>query len=389
MDPRSLTATAVPAPRKVVAAGIAAAAAFAVVASAAPGAAADGSAWTRSAQAVRGRAWTAGAHLDPGLRTLGTPAQHVIVPGRTGAAAAAAAVRRLGGTVDKPLEIVDGVAATVPAGELGRLAADPSVAAVTADRRMQFEEYSYDDTSVVTTQSPFVQSTGASTAWAAGNYGKGVGVAVIDTGISAMNDFAGRVVYGPDLSGEGTTLDSYGHGTVMAGAIGGSGADSANNNKGAYTGIAPKSTLVSVKVAGRNGVVDVSTILQAMHWVSAYQDQFNIRVLNLAWGTSSTQDPAVDPLDYAVERLWKQGIVVVVSAGNSGPGATTITKPGDDPLVITAGGCDDHQDTNLNNDSVPDWSSRGPTAQGLTKPDVVVPGRTLITPRSYGSYVEV
>ena len=392
MDPRSLTATAplaVPAPRKVVAVGIAVAAAFAVSASASAGAAVDGSAWTRSASALRGSAWTAGAHLDPGLRTLGTAAQHVVVSGRHGAAATADAVRRLGGTVDKPLDIVDGVSATVPASKLTQLANDPAVGAVTADRRMQFEEYAYDDTSVVTTQSPFVQSTGASAAWAAGNYGKGVGVAVIDTGIAAMNDFAGRVVYGPDLSGEGSTIDSYGHGSVMAGAIGGSGADSATNRGGAYTGVAPKSTLVSVKVAGRNGVADVSTILQAMHWVSAYKDQFNIRVMNLAWGTASTQDPAVDPLNYAVERLWKQGIVVVAAAGNSGPGATTITKPGDDPVIITASAYDDKQDTNLSNDSVPDWSSRGPTAQGLTKPDVVVPGRTLITARSFGSTVEV
>src|SRR6476620_9482615 len=152
MDPRSLTATAVPAPRKVVAVGIAVAAAFAVSASASAGAAVDGSAWTRSAQALRGSAWTAGAHLDPGLRTLGNTAQHVIVSGRHGAAATADAVRRLGGTVDKPLDIVDGVSATVPAGKLVQLSQDPAVGAVTADRTMRFEEYSYDDTSVVTTQ---------------------------------------------------------------------------------------------------------------------------------------------------------------------------------------------------------------------------------------------
>src|SRR5689334_1830300 len=137
MIPRSHTVTAVPVPRRAVAVGIAVAAAFAVSASASAGAAVDGSAWTRSAQALRGSAWTAGAHLDPGLHTLGTAAQHVIVSGRSGAAAAADAVRRLGGTVDKPLEIVDGVAATVPADQLGRLANDPAVGAVTADRRMQ------------------------------------------------------------------------------------------------------------------------------------------------------------------------------------------------------------------------------------------------------------
>ena len=385
MSPQSRTATSVPISTRTVGVGIALAAALAVSVGGSAGAAAEGSAWTRSAQALQGSAWTAGANLDPGLHTLGNAAQNVIVSGRHGVAAAADAVRRLGGTVDKPLDIVDGVSATVPAGRLTQLANDPAVGAVTADRRMKFEEFSYDET---TTASNFAVSTQASTAWASGNLGAGVGVAVLDTGISAMNDFAGRVVHGPDLSGEGNTNDSYGHGTVMAGAIAGSGADSAGNRNGAYTGVAPKATLVSVKVAGRNGVVDVSTVLQGMHWVSAYKDQFNIRVLNLAWGTPSTQSPSVDPLNYAVQRLWKQGIVVIAAAGNSGPGATTITKPGDDPMIITASAYDDKQDTNLSNDSVPAWASRGPTAQGLVKPDFVVPGRTVITTRSFGSFVE-
>jgi serine protease AprX len=360
-------------------------AALAVTASASASAAADGSAWTRSAQALQGSAWTAGAHLDPGLHTLGSAAQQVIVSGREGVAAAADAVRRLGGTVGAPLDIVHGVQATVPADKLVQLSEDPAVGAVTADRRMSFEEYSYDDTTV---SSGFAQSSGATGAWAKGNLGAGVGVAVLDTGISPMNDFAGRIVHGPDLSGEGSLVDSYGHGTVMAGAIGGSGADSAGRVGGAYVGVAPKSTLVAVKVAGRNGVADVSTVLQGMHWVSAYKDQFNIRVMNLSWGTPSTQDPAVDPLNYAVERLWNQGIVVVVAAGNSGNAAGTITKPGDDPLVITAGAYDDKGDTNTNNDSIPTWSSRGPTKQGLVKPDLVSPGRTIVTARSYGSFVE-
>ena len=140
----------------------------------------------------------------------------------------------------------------------------------------------------------------------AGNLGQGVGVAVIDTGVSPMTDFDNRLVHGPDLSGEGTTIDSFGHGTVMAGIIAGSGADSANRSKGAYTGVAPGAHIVAVKTAGANGVVDVSTMLQAMGWVAAYKDQFNIRVLNLSWGVPSTQDPAVDPLNYAVERLWSQ-----------------------------------------------------------------------------------
>ena len=203
-----------------------------------------------------------------------------------------------------------------------------------------------------------------------------------------MPDFAGRLIQGPDLSGEGSSVDRYGHGTVMAGVIGGSGADSAARAGGSYTGVAPKSTLISVKTAGRNGVVDVSTILQAMHWVAAYKDQYDIRVLNLSWGTSSKQHHTLDPLNYAVQRLWEMGIVVVVAAGNNGPQSGTVTKPGDDPMVITVGSFDDKQNTETADDVISSWSSRGPSAAGLRKPDVLAPGRTLIATRSFGSYVE-
>jgi serine protease AprX len=295
------------------------------------------------------------------------------------------AVEAIGGSIGRALPIVDGFAAEVPTDRLEELRATTAVRAVTPDRRVRFEELSYDATS---TASSFAKVSGAPTAWSGGGLGSGVGVAVIDTGISPMGDFAGRLVHGPDLSGEGTTIDTYGHGTVMGGIIGGSGADSATRTGGAFTGVAPKATLISVKVAGRNGVTDVSTVLQAMHWVSAYKDQFNIKVLNLSWGVTSTQDPAVDPLNYAVERLWQQGITVVVAAGNSGPTSGTITKPADDPVVLTVGAYNDGQNLDPTDDNVPGWSSRGPTAQGISKPDIVAPGRSLVATRSYGSTVE-
>jgi serine protease AprX len=302
------------------------------------------------------------------------------VPGKL--AEARAAVEKAGGTTGTELPLVNGFEAKLPAG-VAKLISGPIVS-ITSNRSVQFEEFSYDAT---TTASNFARTSGATAAWGAGSLGEGIGVAVIDTGIAGMKDFSGRVVYGPDLSGEGTTIDSYGHGTVMAGVIGGSGADGAASGA-AYTGVAPKATLVSVKAAGANGVTDVSTMLQAMHWVSAYKDQYNIRVLNLSWGTSSTQDPAIDPLNYAVQRLWKQGIVVVVAAGNSGPQSGTITKPADDPVVLTVGAYDDKQNTSDSDDGVTSWSSKGPTAQGVTKPDIVAPGRTLVSARAFGSTIE-
>ncbi|HVF21168.1 MAG TPA: S8 family serine peptidase [Mycobacteriales bacterium] len=307
----------------------------------------------------------------------------VIVRSTDGSDAAADAVRRRGGRVTSPLPFVDGVAAELPFNRVGLLSGDRGIQSVTENSRITFDSYSFGEEA---TASAFVGSTGAGSAWTTGNQGAGVGVAVIDTGTSPMADFAGRLVHGPDLSGEGNIFDTFGHGTVMAGLVAGSGAASSSN--GRYTGMAPKAHVVSVKVAGRNGVADVSTVLQAMHWVSAYKDQYNIRVLNLSWGTSSVQSPTLDPLNYAVERLWQQGIVVVVAAGNSGPDALTIRKPGDDPMVLTVGAYDDRGNTNTSDDHVPKWTSRGPTSAGYPKPDVAAPGRTLIALRSFGSTVE-
>ena len=326
------------------------------------------------------------AKVDEALDTSAAHSSSVIVQAVAGMVdRARRAVLAAGGTVVADLPMVNGFEARLNGQAVSAVATDDSVRSLSANRLATFEEYSYDETS---TASSFARTSGAATGWSKGLLGQGVGVAVIDTGISPMADFAGRLIHGPDLSGEGSTIDSYGHGTVMAGVIGGSGADSQLRVGGSFTGVAPRSTLVSVKAAGANGVVDVSTILQAMHWVSAYAAQYNIRVLNLSWGTSSTQSHTLDPLNFAVQRLWRQGIVVVVAAGNSGPQAGTITKPGDDPMVVTVGAFDDKQNVNPGDDSIASWSSRGPTAAGLTKPDILAPGRSLVATRSYGSHVE-
>ncbi|MCA1839004.1 MAG: S8 family serine peptidase [Actinomycetota bacterium] len=302
----------------------------------------------------------------------------------------AGSVSSAGGRFLNALPMVDGFSAIIPARAVLDLGADPRVRSLSLNRAVRFQGLSYDDSTVF---SSYVKSTKAmSSAWAGGNYGDNVGVAVLDTGISDMNDFVkagGRLIHGPDLSGEGSSVDTYGHGTVMAGIIGGDGYDSAGQPGGAFVGMAPHSWLVAVKVAGRNGVTDVSTVLAGLHWIAAYHDQYNIRVVNISWGTDGTQSYRTDPLDYAVERLWSLGITVVVAAGNSGPHASTITKPGDDPFVITVGAYDDKQNTDPADDSLAAWSSRGPTtADGISKPDVVAPGRLVIAQRSFGSKIE-
>ena len=185
----------------------------------------------------------------------------------------------------------------------------------------------------------FPVTTGATRLAAAGDDGAGVTVAVLDTGIDKNSDFAGRLVGGVDLSGEGNPFqDSYGHGTFVAGLIAGDGASSG----GKYAGEAPGASLVSVKVAGATGSTDLATVLNGIQWTITNQARFHIRVLNLSLGVLPDGTTATNPLDRAVEAAWHAGIAVVVSTGNDGPTKGSILSPGDDPLVITAGAFDDN-----------------------------------------------
>jgi serine protease AprX len=222
----------------------------------------------------------------------------------------------------------------------------------------------------------FPEVTGATTVVEGGNSGQDVAVAVIDTGIANLPDFTGRLAAGYDFSGENNPwLDSYGHGTFVAGLIGGDGSSSG----GLYKGEAPGATLVPVKVAGKSGATTVSTIIRALQWV---QDQGTdaIQVINMSLGAIPQGPTALNPLDNAVEAMWASGFVVVTSAGNNGPSRGTITSPGDDPLVITVGALDDKDTVTPTDDSVPSFSSNGPTrSDGWWKPDLLAPGKSVVS----------
>ena len=254
------------------------------------------------------------------------------------------AVSALGGQVTRRLPLVSALAVSLPHGSVGRLATLPGVSSVVPDAKARVLGGVASDGGP---SSVFRKVVGSEDAAKAGADGSGVGVAVIDTGIANVPDLAARVRPVIDdtgqarpclnLSGEPDCGDSYGHGTFVAGLIAGDGTSSA----GAVRGVAPGAHLTSVKVAGRDGSTDVSTILAAIQWVVTYKDRYGIQVLNLSLGTDSTQSYRVDPLDYAVERAWASGLTVVVAAGNLGPAAGTVTKPADDPFVISVGAVDD------------------------------------------------
>jgi serine protease AprX len=302
------------------------------------------------------------------------------------------AVQRLGGRVLQALPIVGGFAATPPG---GRAAADlarvPGVRAVTPDRQVRVQGAASSEQ----VRSVYPKTVRATDLWQRGVTGKGVTVALIDTGVASVPDLAGRLVQVSEgvgqtqlcknLSGQLNCDDAYGHGSFVAGLIAGSGASSG----GKWKGVAPDARVLSVKIAGADGAADISNVLAAIQWVVSFKDRYNIRVLNLSLGTDSTQSYLTDPLNYAVERAWAAGILVVVSAGNRGPDPLTISKPADDPWVITVGATDDRGTPGVGDDTLPHFSSRGPTASnGLLKPDVVAPGAHMVSLRSPGSTID-
>ena len=220
--------------------------------------------------------------------------------------------------------------------------------------------------------------------------GKGVGVAVIDTGIAGqLPDFratgttSSRVianaVTNPDARTPG---DAYGHGTHVAGIIGGNGWNRSYTDplRGKYVGIAPEANLISVKVSDDEGEASVLDVIYGLQFVVDNKAAYNIRVVNLSLESSDPQSYKTDPLDAAVEAAWFNGIVVVAAAGNRGTAADAVTyAPGNDPYVITVGAVDDKNTKGVTDDQITSWSSRGTTQDGFAKPDLYAPGAHIVS----------
>ena len=206
-------------------------------------------------------------------------------------------------------------------------------------------------------------------------------------------------MHGPDLTAEGSGraahLDSYGHGTHLAGLIAGrdeaslgkSGA-ALRKDKSDFVGIAPDARVVSVKVADSLGQTDVSQVIAGIDWVveHAHTDGLNVRVLNLAFGTDSAQSYELDPLTHAAEQAWKRGIVVVVSAGNSGSRDGRLTSPATDPYLLAVG-ADDSRGQRRSTTTPCRTSARA--GNGVRDPDVLAPGVHVQSLRVPGSYVDL
>lgn len=275
------------------------------------------------------------------------------------------------------LEIIRGVAAEVPASRLSTLVDDERVARIAYDRQVR---------AFMDTAAPTVL---ANSVWERDLTGKGVTVAVIDTGLYPHEDFTlpeNRIAGFQDfVANRKEPYDDNGHGTHVAGVIAGNG----RRSNGLYRGIAPDARLVGIKALDAYGSGALSNVIRGIDWCVRYKDRLGIRVINLSLGAPAQDSYRDDPLCRAVEVAWRRGIVVCVAAGNEGPTRGTIATPGIHPTVITVGASDDRGNSDRSDDVVASFSSRGPTVDGLHKPDLVAPGVSITAPAARRSVLSL
>jgi serine protease AprX len=338
--------------------------------------------------------------LSPAAASGARHLVRVIVRGAPGSVdAAESLVIGSGGRVGRHISIIDGFAATVPADEIAALEGSSEIFSVTPDAavRLLGNVDGIDPNKDPGSWLKVARNTKLYEMWQRGWTGDGIDVALIDSGVAPVPGLDVQVINGPDLSFDSqapnlTQVDTYGHGTHMAGLIAGRDAWIPPGKEDeevdhAFVGAAPGARIVSIKVATSDGATDVSQVIAAIDWVVQHRnsDGLNIRVLNLSFGTDGTQDYQLDPLAYAAEVAWLHGIVVVAAAGNSGFGSPQLNNPAYDPYVIAVGGDDTRGTDDPKDDAIPSWQTRG---NSIRHPDLVAPGKSIISLRDQGSFVD-
>ena len=346
-----------------------------------------------AAALVVGLAAPARAHSDDGAKLdkilagrAGKPGKsRVIIIVKPGADAGDE-VHKLGGKMGRRLRLIHGHAIELPNSAIRELARRSEILSMHYDRPTGGEM----NRVAVTVGARAVQND-------LGFDGAGIGVAVIDSGITSFHNdltYGGvstlvktladqrSAAFVDFVNGRLTRYDDNGHGTHVAGIIGGNGFDSA----GSRAGIAPAAHLVGLKVLDQNGRGVISNVIAALDWVLQNRTTHNIRVVNLSVGAAVTESYRTDPLAQAAKRVVESGVVVVTAAGNLGKNAAGqplyggITAPGNAPWVLTVGAFN-HQGTVTRSDDVMAlYSSRGPTAVDYSaKPDLVAPGTGVVS----------
>jgi serine protease AprX len=293
---------------------------------------------------------------------------------------AEAAVTRLGGRVTQAWHIINAFAAMVPGKAVRELAGSDGVQWVSYDAPVATTACAQ-CVDTTTLKNAYIQAIHADRVWNNAPYrqGQGIAVAVVDSGINPNGDLytnlgvnrqVADVRFNTDYNQ--TATDGYGHGTHVASVIAGDGSESG----GQYIGVAPQVNVVNVKVSNDDGSAQTQNVISGLQWVLDHKGQYNIRVVNLSLNSTAADSYRTSPLDAAVEILWFNGIVVVVSAGNAGSSA--IYPPANDPFVITVGAVDDKGTASLSDDTMPSFSAYGTTSDGFAKPDLVAPGKNIV-----------
>ena len=291
------------------------------------------------------------------------------------------------GAVTHELGIIKGVAALLTSHQVEEISKHQEIKKIWRDRQVEMASVPANpasETKSFGSYTNYPAQTGAAILHAFGLDGDGVTVAVVDTGYWKVNglkknrDREDRVLAQYDAQNDevvstwskGVTNDDNGHGTHVTGVI----MDS-SKAFGLYRGMAPGADLVSVKAFDATGLSTYADVIRGLDWVVENKDEYDIRVLNLSFGAAPQSFYWDDPLNRAVMSAWREGIVVVTSAGNAGPDPFTIGVPGNNPYVITTGAItDNYTPYDPSDDRLTSFSSAGPTATGWIKPDLMAFG---------------
>jgi serine protease AprX len=302
-----------------------------------------------------------------------------------------ALVSRLDGEAVQHLSIIHAFAVELPASALPELEKSGKVRWVILDAPLQGAS-TPGKTKTVAQENTYPDTLGVQDVWRMGFDGNGITVAIIDSGIASGRDFNGtggppagddtsqgnRILKRIAMDGTMDVTDSSGHGTHVAGIVGGNG----EHSDGAYAGVAPGVNFVSLNISNSDGMAYESDVVAAMQWVLENKDTYNIRVVNLSINSTAEMSYHESPLDAAAEILWFNGIVVVVSAGNRTAGGsynTVRAAPANDPFLITVGASNEAGTADVGDDTIAPFSAFGTTLDGVAKPDLIAPGTDIFS----------
>ncbi|OLC53488.1 MAG: hypothetical protein AUH92_05935 [Acidobacteria bacterium 13_1_40CM_4_69_4] len=300
-----------------------------------------------------------------------------------------------GGRVGRTYSTINGYAAKLPAWRVWQLAAEGEVERISYDAPVR----AHLDIAYKAIRADQAASSGLLLGLLGTPYtGKGVGIALVDTGVQLHPDLkrpsGSKQIVEVEIVGHETGLaDYYGHGTHVAGILNGSGyASSDILSYRTFRGIAPEAQIISIRALSPDGTGYTSDIITGIDWAVSNLKTYNIRILNLSLGHPVYESYTTDPLCRAVASAVGHGIVVVVAAGNDGAvgsGFGAVTSPGNEPTAVTVGAMDDRNTVPLGDDVLAWYSSKGPSLiDFVVKPDLVAPGTWIVSARAVGSTID-